>query len=458
MIQTKTFIRATGKYIPERVVPNSDFEDPEKYEFFISNDKKEERSNLEIADKLAEITGIKERRYFDEHMTTSDAGYRAAKNAYDASRDDPQKTDVFIFAHNFGDIRYEEDKFDCVPCHAARIKNNLGVENPYTVAYDIAISGACLIRDLTKLKEYLALGPNDLVVETENYELTGIYEKAQRAFSLLDVQKESLHRIIVIHIIYEKLCLAAKVKRRLETANPDALAFDVLFGCPGWLHSVSIADAFITSEKAKKIMVIGAEALSRVSDYSDPDSQIYSDGGGAIYLEGRKVDVSETLDDSFFIFASVGAGMNRNVMVYSKKYGILGYLVCSDTTSKYLNLLWMDRSYNSKIAGLYLKIKGSTVFGYAKGKVPELIKQLMDKLGININQVIRMYLHQANETLDIAMTKGVFELCCGRKDYSTDPPTPSYIIPDGLVPMTIQKYGNNSVATLPILLDEFGLQ
>jgi len=143
------------------------------------------------------------------------------------------------------------------------------------------------------------------------------------------------------------------------------------------------------------------------------------------------------------------------VMIYHKDYGILGYLVCSDTL-KYLNIIWMDGSYNPERPGMYLKMKGKIVFAYAKGKVPELIKELMDKLGIDISQVKRMFLHQANATLDEAMVDGLFELCYGRKDYSTKPPTASYVIPEGLVPMTIQKYGNNSVATLPILLDEFG--
>ncbi|MEI8009050.1 MAG: hypothetical protein WCI00_06855 [bacterium] len=452
MTHTQTFIGATGRYISNRRVQNSYFEQ-RKIRFFTPDGRRDPRTNKEIVTKLGSITGIQERRYFRSNISTSNAGFFATQDARRSSGYNPKKTDVFIFAHNFGD----NGDFDCVPSHAARIKNILGIENPDIVACDFAIGGIHWKQDLDRLKDYLGVGPNDLVVETNGYDLTGISEKAQSAFSVLDMDKENLHRVIVIHNLYEEFCLASKVKARWGITSPDVLAFDVLFGCPGWLHGASLAELFISSGKAKRVMVIGAEALSRVSDPHDPDSQIYSDGAGATEFFGRVIAVPAKIDGKIFLFASVGAGMGANAMIYSKRYGMLGYMARSDTTPKHLNLLWMGKSYNPDLDGMFLKMSGRSVFGYAKGYVPELVKRLMDSLGIHISQITRIFLHQANETLDETMTDGVFELFYGRKDLSTKPPTAKYTIPKGLVPMTIKIYANNSVATLCILLAEYGL-
>jgi 3-oxoacyl-[acyl-carrier-protein] synthase-3 len=66
--------------------------------------------------------------------------------------------------------------------------------------------------------------------------------------------------------------------------NPSCIAYDILFGCPGWLQGVIHSDAFFKAGIAKKILVIGAEALSRVIDPYDRDSMIFSDGAGATVL------------------------------------------------------------------------------------------------------------------------------------------------------------------------------
>ena len=79
--------------------------------------------------------------------------------------------------------------------------------------------------------------------------------------------------------------LAARVKQKLRIKNPKCVAYDVLFGCPGWVEGVIQASAFIKAGMAKKCLVIGAETLSRVVDAHDRDSMIYSDGAGATIIE-----------------------------------------------------------------------------------------------------------------------------------------------------------------------------
>ena len=79
--------------------------------------------------------------------------------------------------------------------------------------------------------------------------------------------------------------LATRVKHKLQIKNPKCVAYDILFGCPGWIEGVLQANAFIKSGMAKRCLVIGSETLSRVVDAHDRDSMIYSDGAGASIIE-----------------------------------------------------------------------------------------------------------------------------------------------------------------------------
>src|SRR4030042_476025 len=103
--------------------------------------------------------------------------------------------------------------------------------------------------------------------------------------------------------------LAARVKHKLRIKNPYTVAFDIIFGCPGWLQGMILSDYYIKSGDAKKILVIGAETLSRVSDPHDLDSMIYSDGAGATLVEATEreagilshVSRSDTYQEAFLL-------------------------------------------------------------------------------------------------------------------------------------------------------------
>ncbi|MGI4730105.1 MAG: 3-oxoacyl-ACP synthase III family protein, partial [Janthinobacterium lividum] len=80
--------------------------------------------------------------------------------------------------------------------------------------------------------------------------------------------------------------LAARIKQLLQIKNPNCVAYDLPFGCPGWIEGMIQANYYLKSGDAKRIMVIGAEVLSRITDPHDRDSMIYADGAGAVILEG----------------------------------------------------------------------------------------------------------------------------------------------------------------------------
>ena len=207
--------------------------------------------------------------------------------------------------------------------------------------------------------------------------------------------------------------IAARVKHRLRIKNPYTVAYDIPFGCPGWLHGMIIADYYIKSGDAKKIMVIGAETLSRVSDPHDVDAMIFSDGAGATVVEATQKDA-----------------------------GILSHVTRSDTYDK-AYLLGVGNSYNPGRNGneLYIKMQGHEIYKYAARTVPEVVKQSIDKAGITLTDVKKILIHQANQKMDEAILARLFKLYNIKN------------IPEHIMPMTISWLGNSSVATLPTTLD-----
>jgi 3-oxoacyl-[acyl-carrier-protein] synthase-3 len=249
-------------------------------------------------------------------------------------------------------------------------------------------------------------------------------EAARRALASGDIDPESLDAIILGHNFGDVRAdarrsdlvpsLAARVKHKVGIRNPATAAWDLIFGCPGWLQGVIVADTMIRAGDAKRVMVIGAETLSRVSDPHDRDSLIYADGAGATILEASETDGSA---------------------------GILAHAVRSDT-GEHLKMLSMARSNHPELIGdeLYLKMEGRKLYRYALETVAGAIRQCLEKAGVAIADVAKVLLHQANEKMDDGILKALYDLY--------DAP-----IPKGIMPMTISWLGNSSVATLPTLLD-----
>lgn len=316
-------VTGSGSYIPTQVVRNEDFL---KSEFFDASGQRLSKPNAEIIKKFQQITDIEERRYVKDDIVTSDMGYYAAENAIQAADIDKESLDYIIVAHNFGDVLHNNKKSDMVPSLAARIKYKLGIQNPYTIAYDLP------------------------------------------------------------------------------------------FGCPGWVQGMIQADYYIKSGDAKKILVIGAETLSRIADPHDIDSMIYSDGAGAVVVEARQSD---------------------------ERVGILAHKTRSDTFN-HAHLLNMNVSYKPdyKDDTLFLKMEGRKLYEYALTTVPQLVSDCLDKAEVDISMIKKVLIHQANAKMDDAILSRLFKLLDVNE------------IPENIMPMTISSLGNNSVATVPILMDK----
>ncbi|MAP80061.1 MAG: 3-oxoacyl-ACP synthase [Aequorivita sp.] len=276
---------------------------------------------------------------------------------------------------------------------------------------------------------------NEIIIEKFKA-ITGIHERryipenlntsdmaffaAEGAIKDAGINKEELNYIIVAHnygdVNHDSPqsdtvpSIATRVKHKLQIKNPSCVAYDMLFGCPGWIESMIQANAFIKSGIAKKCLVIGAEALSRVVDPHDRDSMIYSDGAGAAVVEATEeeggilnhVSATYTLDESHFIYF----GESNN----------------------------LKKKDNRR----YIKMYGRKIYEFALNRVPDAIKTCLDGSGVGIDEVKKIFIHQANEKMDEAIVNRFYKLY--------DRPTPEKIMP-----MSIDKLGNSSVATVPTL-------
>jgi 3-oxoacyl-[acyl-carrier-protein] synthase III len=206
--------------------------------------------------------------------------------------------------------------------------------------------------------------------------------------------------------------LASRVKQKLRIKNPKCVAYDVLFGCPGWIEGVIQATAFIKAGMAKKCLVIGAETLSRVVDIHDRDSMIYSDGAGATIIEAT-----------------------------DEEGGILSFSSATFATDE-ADYLFFGNSFNKDLDHdvRYIKMLGRKIYEFALSEVPKAMADCLKESGLPISDVKKVLVHQANEKMDEAIVNRFFKL------YKQDPPK-------GVMPMSIHKLGNSSVATVPTLYD-----
>lgn len=246
---------------------------------------------------------------------------------------------------------------------------------------------------------------------------------AQKAIEDANIDPEELDYIILAHnfgdikqgtIQGDMLpSLATRVKYRLGISNPNCVAYDILFGCPGWVEGVIQAQAFIKAGIAKKCLVVGAETLSRVVDKYDRDAMIYSDGAGACI-------VAETADQEAGILSHAS-------QTFAKEEAYFLYFGKS-----------FNKSEEEKVR--YIKMYGRKIYEFAITNVPAAMKTALDKSGLAIESVKKIFIHQANEKMDEAIVKRFYRLF----------KTP---VPEGVMPMSIHKLGNSSVATVPTLLD-----
>ena len=206
--------------------------------------------------------------------------------------------------------------------------------------------------------------------------------------------------------------LAVRVKNLLKIKNPKCVAYDILFGCPGWLEGVIQGYGFIKAGMAERCLVIGADTLSRVVDINDRDSMIFADGAGATIIE--KTD---------------------------EEGGILSHNTASYTDDEVFYLFY-GKSYNPQAneKTKYIKMRGRKVYEFALKNVPSAMKECLDLANTDISEVKKILIHQANAKMDYAIVKRLYKLFNEES-------------PEKVMPLTVDRFGNSSVATVPTMFD-----
>ncbi len=248
---------------------------------------------------------------------------------------------------------------------------------------------------------------------------------AEKALESAQFNREELDYIIVAHNLGDIKhgshfpdtlpTLASRVKQKLNIKNPKTVAYDITFGCPGWTQAMIQANYFIKSGDAKSALVIGADTLSRMMDPHDRDSMIFADGAAAAVLEAVESD---------------------------EPVGMLKHVARTDT-EEHIDLLHMGNSYNTELEEdhLYLKMLGRRLYNYALTYVPEVAKECLEKNNLQLSDVKKILIHQANEKMDEAILKRIYR-AYGLREMDLN-----------IMPMTIHTLGNTSVATVPTLFD-----
>lgn len=249
-------------------------------------------------------------------------------------------------------------------------------------------------------------------------------QAAKLAIQDSGIDPETLDQIIVAHNYGDVLAhttqtdgvpsLASRVKQGLGIKNPSCIPYDILFGCPGWLQGLIQADLFCRAGAAKRCLVIGTETLSRVIDDYDRDSMIFSDGAGACVMEYRETDANNGI---------LSTGTRSDAVDEA------GYIYFGGSNAP-------DADERTR----YIKMKGRKVYEYAVKYVPAAMKECLDKSSAGIDEVKKIFIHQANEKMDESIVRAFYAL------YGTLPP-------QDIMPMCIHWLGNSSVATIPTLYD-----
>ena len=245
---------------------------------------------------------------------------------------------------------------------------------------------------------------------------------AEKAIEDAGIDRESIDYIIMAHNFGDVRSgtiqsdsvpsIASRVKHQLGIKNARCVAYDIIFGCPGWIEGMVQANAYIRSGIARHCLVIGGETLSRVVDLHDRDSMIYADGAGATVVKAS-----------------------------NEEGGLLSHESASHTLME-AGYLYFGSSYNPDHNPdmRYIKMYGRKIYEFALIHVPEAMKKCLDKADIPIDSVKKILIHQANEKMDQAIVSRLYKL------YGKTPPS-------NIMPMSIQLLGNSSVATVPTLYD-----
>ena len=228
--------------------------------------------------------------------------------------------------------------------------------------------------------------------------------------------------LIIVSSVSSNLVLpstACFVQKKLNAGN--AFCFDINVACTGFITAYNISQTFINTGLINTALIIGAEGLSKITDWSDRKTCIlFGDGAGAVVIKKDKNALFETV---MFSDGKMGDALTMENFLALRKIN-LG----KDINEK------MDISLQD-IQKTYINMDGGEIFKFAMKKVPECIDALLEKIHMGKDEIGKYVLHQANSRIIEGISKRTK-------------------IPLEKIPLNIEDYGNVSSACIPMLLDK----
>lgn len=234
-------------------------------------------------------------------------------------------------------------------------------------------------------------------------------EAAKRAIDDAGIDPKEIDLIVLATSSGDRAFPAAAMDVQAAIGAVNAVGFDITAACSGFIFGLHIAHSFFASGIYKTALIIGAETLSKVVDWTDRGTCIlFGDGAGAAVVRA-----SET--------------------------GIIRTLMGSDGTKGW-TLECQARNLGNCLNGIkpelgFMKMDGKEVFKFAVRKVPEIVAKILEDAQINPDEIKYFVLHQANFRILEAASRRLK-------------------VPMDRIPINIDRYGNTSAASVPILLDE----
>lgn len=239
------------------------------------------------------------------------------------------------------------------------------------------------------------------------YEMAAIATRHALTKAQLDVDEIELLIVATISGEYQTPSIACLVQKELGAIN--ALCFDVNAACSGFVYALDVADQYIRTGKYKNAVIIGVEKLSQIVNWEDRSTCVlFGDGAGvAIIKQSCELGVIDTINRS----------------------------IGEDFQCLYAKLRHNDTPFYKFDNEHHLIMNGQEVFQFACKKVPEIIREVLEKNNMDISEIHCFILHQANKRIVDRIAK---VLKVDIEKFYTN----------------MDKYGNTSSASIPIALDE----
>lgn len=235
------------------------------------------------------------------------------------------------------------------------------------------------------------------------------YEASKRALDNCNLTAEDLDMILVATVSSDYLFPSTACQLQEKLGANQIPCIDLSAACSGFLFALNTAAAYIQSGMYKRILVVGAETLSRFVDWADRSTCIlFGDGAGAVVMEASEEGI---------IAMDMGCDGSRGMVLYGAGYPIQNPII------------------NQENDGGKLHMDGQAVFKFAIRQIPKTIQNVLSKCNMEIKEIDHFIMHQANQRILAAAAK-------------------SLKIPEEKMPVNIECCGNLAAASIPILLDE----